>query len=103
MDNSIDANASHVRIRFVRRDNRLIRLYVTDDGDGIAPDHLERIFDLFTQADVTYDRAAGGLGIGLALVKRLVELHGGSVAAASPGKGQGATFTVRLPRPQPSG
>ena len=75
-----------------------VEIRVADDGDGIAPDHLDRIFDLFTQADATYDRAAGGLGIGLALVKRLVELHGGTVRADSRGKGWGATFTVRLPR-----
>src|SRR5206468_2557900 len=69
-----------------------------DDGIGMEPALVERVFDLFTQAERTPDRSQGGLGLGLALVKSLVELHGGSVAAASPGLGQGSTFTVRLPR-----
>jgi PAS domain S-box-containing protein len=73
-------------------------LRVADDGVGIEPQILPRIFDLFVQADRSRDRAKGGLGIGLTLVKRLVELHGGTVDAASPGPGQGSTFTVRLPR-----
>jgi signal transduction histidine kinase len=70
---------------------------VRDDGKGIAPDLLPRIFDLFWQGDRLGDRACGGLGIGLALVKLLVELHGGSVAAFSGGAGMGSEFTVRLP------
>jgi signal transduction histidine kinase/ActR/RegA family two-component response regulator len=72
-------------------------LRVTDQGIGIGPDLLPHIFDLFVQADVTRDRTRGGLGIGLTLVRRLVELHGGAIDAASLGPGQGATFTVRLP------
>jgi CheY-like chemotaxis protein len=71
---------------------------VADNGAGITPELLPRIFDLFVQSDRTLDRAQGGLGIGLAVVKRLVEMHGGEVAAESPGPGQGATFTIRLPR-----
>ena len=71
---------------------------VADNGIGIAPEELPRLFDLFTQVDATLDRSQGGLGIGLAMVKRLAEMHGGSVSAASPGRGRGATFTVRLPR-----
>ena len=59
---------------------------------------IAHLFELFSQLDATIDRAQGGLGIGLALVRRLVELHGGRVAAASAGKGRGATFTVCLPR-----
>ena len=70
---------------------------VSDTGVGIAPDMLPRVFEIFTQVGRTIDRAQGGLGIGLSLVKRLVELHGGSVRAESPGPGQGSTFTVRLP------
>jgi signal transduction histidine kinase/ActR/RegA family two-component response regulator len=73
-------------------------LTVRDDGIGMAPALVERVFDLFTQAERTPDRSQGGLGLGLALVKSLVELHGGSVAAASAGPGLGATFSVRLPR-----
>jgi CheY-like chemotaxis protein/two-component sensor histidine kinase len=71
---------------------------VQDDGAGIAPDLMPEIFDLFTQGSRTPDRSQGGLGLGLALVKHLVGLHGGDVQAASDGPGHGATFSVRLPR-----
>ena len=70
---------------------------VRDTGIGIAPELLPRIFDLFTQAEQGLDRAQGGLGIGLALVKALVEMHEGSVEARSAGPGQGSEFVVRLP------
>jgi signal transduction histidine kinase len=73
-------------------------LTVADTGAGIAPDVLPRVFDLFVQAEASLDRAQGGLGIGLTLVRELVELHGGSVEAASAGPGKGSTFVVRLPR-----
>jgi signal transduction histidine kinase/ActR/RegA family two-component response regulator len=73
-------------------------LTVSDDGIGMDAGLVDHVFDLFTQAERTPDRAQGGLGLGLALVKSLVELHGGSVQAASPGPGQGSTFSVRLPR-----
>ncbi len=72
-------------------------LEVEDTGMGIARDLLPRVFDLFTQGERTIDRAQGGLGLGLALVHRLVELHGGSITAESAGSGKGARFTVRLP------
>jgi PAS domain S-box-containing protein len=72
-------------------------LRVRDTGVGIAPELLPRIFDLFTQANRTLDRAQGGLGIGLSLVQKLVELHGGKVAAYSAGLSQGSEFVVRLP------
>jgi signal transduction histidine kinase/DNA-binding response OmpR family regulator len=72
-------------------------LRVVDNGAGISPDLLPLLFDLFVQGRHTLDRANGGLGIGLTLVKRLVELHGGSVEATSPGVGRGSTFTVRMP------
>jgi signal transduction histidine kinase/DNA-binding NarL/FixJ family response regulator len=71
---------------------------VSDNGIGIAPELLPRVFDLFMQSERPLDRAQGGLGLGLSLVKRLVELHGGTVEAGSPGLSQGSTFTVRLPR-----
>jgi two-component system, sensor histidine kinase len=72
-------------------------LRVTDQGVGIPEEMLPRIFDLFVQAHHTIDRSRGGLGIGLTLVRRLAELHGGGVEVASKGDGQGATFTVRIP------
>jgi signal transduction histidine kinase len=70
---------------------------VADNGVGIPPEMLPRVFDLFTQVGKHLDRAQGGLGIGLALVKRLVELHGGGVTAQSEGPGRGSAFTLRLP------
>ena len=73
-------------------------LTVLDDGIGMEPQLVARVFDLFTQAERTPDRSQGGLGLGLALAKSLVELHGGTVRAESPGLGKGSTFTVRLPR-----
>jgi len=73
-------------------------LRVRDDGAGIPSDRLESIFELFQQASPTLARTEGGLGIGLTLVRRIVELHGGTVRAASDGLGRGAEFTVRLPR-----
>jgi PAS domain S-box-containing protein len=73
-------------------------LSVQDNGFGIPPELLPSIFDMFVQGERTLDRAQGGLGIGLTLVRRLVELHGGTVTAASGGAGRGSTFVVRLPR-----
>jgi signal transduction histidine kinase/CheY-like chemotaxis protein len=73
-------------------------LSVHDDGIGIGPEMLPRVFDLFAQGDVSLDRSRGGLGVGLTLVKALVELHGGEVSAHSDGLGRGSNFTVQLPR-----
>ena len=89
-----DGGVLHVSL--ARRD-RMAVLQVRDNGIGIGADLLPVVFDLFTQAERTPDRAQGGLGLGLALVKKLVELHGGAVEAHSAGQGQGSTFTVRLP------
>jgi signal transduction histidine kinase/ActR/RegA family two-component response regulator len=76
-------------------------LAVTDDGEGIEPALAARVFDLFVQGDQDVGRSKGGIGLGLALVKRLVELQGGFVRVDSPGRGRGATFTVRLPAAAP--
>jgi signal transduction histidine kinase/ActR/RegA family two-component response regulator len=81
-----------------------VRIQVRDGGEGIEPELLPHVFDFFWQADASTTRRQGGLGLGLAIVRQLIELHGGAISAASPGKGEGATFTVSLPllRPQPS-
>jgi signal transduction histidine kinase len=72
-------------------------LVVRDTGTGIAPEMLAKVFDLFTQVDRTLGRAGGGLGIGLSLVRNLVEMHGGRIEARSDGPGQGSEFEIRLP------
>jgi signal transduction histidine kinase len=74
-----------------------VQIQVTDDGNGIAPALLPHIFDLFVQGSRQLDRAKGGLGIGLALVRNLVQMHGGEVSAYSAGEGRGSTFTITLP------
>jgi two-component system CheB/CheR fusion protein len=81
----------------VRREDASAVVTVRDTGIGIAKAMLGRIFEMFVQSDPQDGRAQGGLGIGLALVRRLVEMHGGTVEAASAGQGQGSEFTVRLP------
>ena len=77
-----------------------VLIAISDNGVGMAPELACRAFELFTQAERTSDRSSGGLGLGLSLVKSLVELHAGSVSCCSPGIGAGSTFTVRLPRLQ---
>jgi PAS domain S-box-containing protein len=78
-------------------DGDAVVVTVSDNGIGIPAGQLPRIFDMFAQVDLSLHRARGGLGIGLSLVKRLVEMHGGSVEAQSAGEGRGSAFTVRLP------
>jgi CheY-like chemotaxis protein len=85
-----------VQVR-VERVNSHIEIVVSDTGAGIGPDFLPYVFDRFRQADGTLTRKAGGLGLGLSIVRHIIEMHGGSVEAASDGEGQGATFRVRLP------
>jgi CheY-like chemotaxis protein len=86
----------HIQLR-VEREAGLAVVRVRDDGIGIAADDLPRLFDLFVQVDTSLERSAGGLGIGLTLVKSLVELHGGSVEVRSDGPGRGSEFTLKLP------
>ncbi len=85
----MDSDANHIRIK------------VSDTGKGIEPEFLPFVFDHFRQADSSSTRRYGGLGLGLSLAKYLVELHGGTITAASEGAGRGATFTVTLPRRHP--
>ena len=85
-----------VEVRLACNDGHA-EIAVSDTGAGISPDFLPYVFERFRQADQTTSRKYGGLGLGLAIVRHLVELHGGTVAATSAGEGQGATFTVRLP------
>src|SRR6202012_1578747 len=74
-----------------------LELRVADNGEGIEPAFLPHVFDRFRQADSSMDRRHGGLGLGLSIVKQLVELHGGTIAASSAGKGKGSTFPISLP------
>jgi PAS domain S-box-containing protein len=90
-------SGGHVSVA-VEGDGTTARVIVGDSGAGIAPEVLERIFDLFFQGRRTLDRAEGGLGIGLTLVRRLVELHGGRIEASSEGPGTGSVFTIELPQ-----
>ena len=87
---------SHIWVN-AQRHHQEVLISVKDDGIGIAPDQLPLIFDLFSQIDHSIGKSQGGLGIGLSLVKRLVEMHGGSIKAQSEGTGKGAEFVVRLP------
>jgi signal transduction histidine kinase/ActR/RegA family two-component response regulator len=80
----------------------MVEIRVSDTGIGIKPDFVAHVFERFRQADASTTREYGGLGLGLSIVKNLVELHGGRVYAASPGEGRGATFCVQLPRALPS-
>ena len=99
IDNALKYTPPGGRIELVTRaDGDDTVLTVRDTGVGIGPELLPHVFDVFVQGTSSIDRAQGGLGIGLALVRRLVELHGGSVSALSDGPGNGSTFMIRLPR-----
>lgn len=89
-------SGGEIRVR-TRRDGGEAVVTISDDGVGIPAETLPRVFDLFAQGERMLDRSQGGLGIGLAIVKRLVEMHGGSVAVHSDGPNRGASFEIRLP------
>lgn len=98
LTNAAKYTLEHGRIELsVCREGPQAVIAVTDNGIGIFPKALPTLFDMFFQVPTGAARSQGGLGIGLSLVQRLVEMHGGTVTAASPGEGQGSTFTVRLP------
>lgn len=98
LSNAIKFTPSGGRVAVrLERVNSTVQISVSDTGEGISPDFLPFIFDRFRQADGTSTRRHGGLGLGLAIVRHLVELHGGTVQADSHGAGHGATFTIRLP------
>ncbi|MGZ8267469.1 MAG: sensor histidine kinase [Burkholderiales bacterium] len=81
----------------LKRADEHVEIEVSDTGIGIKPEFLPYVFDRFRQADATTTRTFGGLGLGLSIVRRLVELHGGTVRVASSGDGHGSTVSVRLP------
>ncbi len=98
LSNAVKFTPENGRVQLsMERNNGHLRFSVTDDGKGIDPQFLPRVFERFTQGDATRSREHGGLGLGLAIAKQLVELQGGTISAASDGIGLGATFTVTLP------
>jgi PAS domain S-box-containing protein len=104
VSNSIKFSPKGARVQVVlQRVNSHVEIAVSDTGQGIKPDFLPHVFERFRQADGTTTRRSGGLGLGLGIVKSLVELHGGNVRAHSDGEGRGATFTISLPLAPVSG
>ena len=98
LSNAIKFTPKNGRVQVrLERVNSHLEIVVSDTGKGIEPEFLQHVFDRFRQADQTSTRAFGGLGLGLAIVRQLVELHGGQASVASAGEGQGSTFTVSLP------
>ncbi|MEO8878549.1 MAG: response regulator [Polyangiaceae bacterium] len=102
LTNSVKFGAKRVDVA-VERGASHLSISVTDDGQGIAKDFIPHVFDKFEQADSRSTRMQGGLGLGLSIVRHIVEMHGGSVTAESEGPGKGARFVVRLPTVAPSG
>ncbi|GAC1430727.1 MAG: hypothetical protein NVSMB6_29510 [Burkholderiaceae bacterium] len=94
-------DSGDIEVRLGSSDNGVVEFSITDNGIGIAPDLLPNVFELFTQGKRTLARSQGGVGLGLTLVKKLVELHGGTVGAYSAGVGQGSEFIIRLPISEP--
>lgn len=98
LSNAIKFTPKRGRVQVcLQRINSHVEIIVADTGQGISAEFLPYVFERFRQADSSITRSFGGLGLGLAIVRQLVELHGGTVHAESPGEGQGATFTVKLP------
>jgi PAS domain S-box-containing protein len=98
LSNGVKFTAKRGRVQVhLQRTNSHVEIVISDTGQGISKEQLPHLFERFHQADSTSTRSHTGLGLGLALVRHLVELHGGKVTAQSPGEGQGATFTVELP------
>jgi CheY-like chemotaxis protein len=98
LSNAVKFTPKHGRVQIrVERVNSHIDIVVSDTGAGIRPDFLPHVFERFRQADAGVQRSTAGLGLGLSIVKNIVEMHGGSVHASSEGEGRGATFRVRLP------
>lgn len=98
LSNAVKFTPKNGRIRVViAQVNSHVEISVADNGQGIAPEFIEQVFDRFRQADASTTRRHGGLGLGLAIAKNIVELHGGTISVASAGLGQGATFTIGLP------
>jgi two-component system CheB/CheR fusion protein len=98
LSNAIKYSPPGERVQLeIGRDGEFAVIRVADNGAGISPQSLDRIFDMFVQTDNTLDRAQGGMGVGLTLVRKLVDLHGGTVVARSKGLGCGSEFEVRLP------
>src|SRR6185295_17266086 len=89
-------NGGRVTLK-VTQANAAVEISVTDTGQGISREFMPYVFDRFSQADSTTTRHHGGLGLGLAIARHLVEIHGGTIRAASRGEGEGATFTITLP------
>jgi len=102
LNNAVKFTPSPGRVRVeLHRVTAGVEIVVSDTGQGIAPEVLPYVFDRFRQGDGSITRRHGGLGLGLAIVRHLVDLHGGTVTGHSPGVDQGSTFTVKLPLPRP--
>jgi signal transduction histidine kinase len=102
LGNAVKFTPEHGRIDFeIWRSGPAVTIQVRDSGEGIPVNFLPYVFERFRQLDMTSTRRHDGLGLGLSIVKHVVELHGGTVKAESPGEGKGATFTVQLPTTAP--
>ena len=98
MSNAVKFTPKNGRVQVrLERVNSHVEIVVSDTGIGIRPDFLPYVFERFRQAEAGTTRKTGGLGLGLAIVRHIVEMHGGTVEASSAGEGKGATFRVRLP------